>query len=260
VRPTPVSTEGVRSHMFAKTSRRLAHFVTVGVLAGATATILISATASAHTSSVVGVATCETTTHTWSIQWSGQTDSVPSHDIATVTTTAHTPSGSTVPVTVTTTLAPNASYSLTQTGIAGASTSASVTVHVAWTPDTSKSGNTAANSDTFAANASGSVQLTTGCVSSSATPTPTPTVTVTPTPTVTPVVVIPTTTVTPSPTVTPSVLGITIVKSPPTATPPAASLPFTGLPLVPMLGLAFGLVLVGGLLMGSVRRHRVSRS
>ena len=252
--------------MYAKTARRLAHLITAGMVAGATATVLISGTASAHTSSIAGVATCDATTNTWSIQWSGHTDSVPSHDIATVTTTAHTPSGSTVPVTVTTTLAPNANYSLTQTGIAGASTSASVTVHVAWTPDTSKSGNTSGNSDTFAADASGTVQLPGNCVSSSATPTPTPTVTTTPTPTVTPVVVLPTTTVTPSPlatpspTVTPSVLGITIVKSPPTATPPAASLPFTGMPLVPMLGLAVGLMLVGGLLIGSVRRHRLIHS
>ena len=259
--------------MYAKTSRRLAHLITVGVLAGATATVLISGTAGAHTSSVAGVATCDATTQTWSIQWSGQTNAVPSHDIATVTTTAHTPSGSTVPGTVTTTLAPNANYALTQTGIAGASTSASVTVHVAWTPDTSKSGNTSGNSDTFAVNASGSVQLSGSCVSGSSTPTPTPTVTPTPTPTVTPtptptvtpVVVVPTTTVTPSPivtaspTVTASVLGITFAK-PPTATPPVASLPFTGMPLVPMLRLAFGLVLVGGLLIGSVRRHRLTRS
>jgi hypothetical protein len=142
VRPTPFIDRRVRSHMYAKASTRLARLLTVGVLAGATASVLISGTASAHTSSIAGVATCDVATQTWSIQWSGQTDSVPSHDIATVTTTAHTPSGSTVPVTVTTTLAPNANYSLTQTGIAGASTSASVTVHVAWTPDPSKSGNT----------------------------------------------------------------------------------------------------------------------
>jgi hypothetical protein len=32
------------------------------------------------------------------------------------------------------------------------------------------------------------------------------------------------------------------------------------MPTVAMLGLAFALVLVGGLLMGSVRRHRLTRS
>jgi hypothetical protein len=66
---------------------------------------------------------------------------------------------------------------------------------------------------------------------------------------------------TPAPTVctTPpkAVLGVTFTKPP--AKPPVAVLPFTGMPLFQTVLFGFALVLAGGLLIGSSRRHRFSR-
>ncbi|MDQ1485377.1 MAG: hypothetical protein QOJ62_1070 [Actinomycetota bacterium] len=66
-----------------------------------------------------------------------------------------------------------------------------------------------------------------------------------------------------SPSISPSVLGIIFTKKPPLtapkAKPPVATLPFTGVPLVPALTIGFGLVLAGALLLGSTRRHRLRR-
>jgi hypothetical protein len=62
--------------------------------------------------------------------------------------------------------------------------------------------------------------------------------------------------------VSPSVLGVTFVGGPPAApvkAPPVAVLPFTGMPLLPTVALGFGLLLAGALLIGSGRRHRVTR-
>lgn len=60
------------------------------------------------------------------------------------------------------------------------------------------------------------------------------------------------------PSVTPSVLGVTFVN-PPAATP-AATLPFTGMPLLPTVLVGFGLLMTGALLVGSSRRHVLSRA
>lgn len=64
--------------------------------------------------------------------------------------------------------------------------------------------------------------------------------------------------------VSPIVLGETFVVAPPAKAPvkapPAAVLPFTGMPLLPTVALGFGLLLAGALLVGSGRRHRVTRT
>jgi len=63
--------------------------------------------------------------------------------------------------------------------------------------------------------------------------------------------------------VSPTVLGVTFVggppAKPPVKAPPVAVLPFTGMPLLPTVALGFGLLLAGALLIGSGRRHRVTR-
>jgi hypothetical protein len=53
------------------------------------------------------------------------------------------------------------------------------------------------------------------------------------------------------------VLGTTFTQPPPKA-PPVAVLPFTGQPILQTTLVAFGLLLAGGLLVGSSRRHRLS--
>jgi hypothetical protein len=127
---------------------------------GGAASLALVTDASAHTSAIGGVATCDAATGTWSVAWTGHTDKVPANDIASVTVTAATPAGSTVPTgPVTTTLAPNADYSFSQTGVAASATQASVTVHVSWTPKPGTQG----QSDTFAANASGVVTFVGSC-------------------------------------------------------------------------------------------------
>jgi hypothetical protein len=86
------------------------------------------------------------------VLWSGHTDYVPHGDTAAVTTSAYSPAESSVPDTVTTSVAPNADYSFTQTAIPGTATAASVSVHLTWT-----------GPSRFAADASNSVQLTGDC-------------------------------------------------------------------------------------------------
>jgi len=54
-----------------------------------------------------------------------------------------------------------------------------------------------------------------------------------------------------------AVLGVTFTQPPP-KTPPVAVLPFTGQPILQTTLVAFGLLLAGGLLIGSSRRHRLS--
>ena len=54
-----------------------------------------------------------------------------------------------------------------------------------------------------------------------------------------------------------SVLGVTFTQPPP-KTPPVAVLPFTGQPVLQTTLVAIGLVLAGGLLVASSRRHRLS--
>jgi hypothetical protein len=121
---------------------------TTGVLA------LGELAASAHTTAIKGTAVCDTATGTYSIHWVGDTDLVPANDVAKVDITSHSPAASAVPASpITTTLAPNASYSFTQTGIPGNAGTASVAVHVYWTPTAPG----APNSDTFDAPASGTV-------------------------------------------------------------------------------------------------------
>jgi hypothetical protein len=53
------------------------------------------------------------------------------------------------------------------------------------------------------------------------------------------------------------VLGTTFTQPPPKA-PPVAVLPFTGQPILQTTLVAIGLLLAGGLLVGSSRRHRLS--
>ena len=55
-----------------------------------------------------------------------------------------------------------------------------------------------------------------------------------------------------------SVLGVTFTQPPPKK-PPVAVLPFTGQPILQTTLVAFGLLLAGGLLIGSSRRHRLSQ-
>lgn len=55
-----------------------------------------------------------------------------------------------------------------------------------------------------------------------------------------------------------SVLGVTFTQPPP-KTPPTAVLPFTGQPILQTSIVAFALLLTGGLLIGSSRRHRLSQ-
>jgi hypothetical protein len=55
-----------------------------------------------------------------------------------------------------------------------------------------------------------------------------------------------------------AVLGVTFTQPPPKA-PPTAVLPFTGQPILQTTLVAFGLLLAGGLLIGSSRRHRLSQ-
>jgi hypothetical protein len=54
-----------------------------------------------------------------------------------------------------------------------------------------------------------------------------------------------------------AVLGVTFTQPPPKK-PPVAVLPFTGQPILQTTLVAFGLLLTGGLLIGSSRRHRLS--
>ncbi len=54
-----------------------------------------------------------------------------------------------------------------------------------------------------------------------------------------------------------AVLGVTFTQPPPKK-PPVAVLPFTGQPILQTTLVAFGLLLAGGLLIGSSRRHRLS--
>jgi hypothetical protein len=55
-----------------------------------------------------------------------------------------------------------------------------------------------------------------------------------------------------------AVLGVTFTQPPPKKTPPTAVLPFTGQPILQTTLVAIGLLLTGGLLVGSSRRHRLS--
>lgn len=55
-----------------------------------------------------------------------------------------------------------------------------------------------------------------------------------------------------------AVLGVTFTQPPPAKTPPTAVLPFTGQPILQTSIVAFALLLAGGLLVGSSRRHRLS--
>jgi hypothetical protein len=55
------------------------------------------------------------------------------------------------------------------------------------------------------------------------------------------------------------VLGVTFTQPPPAKTPPTAVLPFTGQPIMQTGIVAFALILAGGLLIGSSRRHRLSQ-
>ena len=55
-----------------------------------------------------------------------------------------------------------------------------------------------------------------------------------------------------------AVLGVTFTQPPPAKTPPAQVLPFTGQPILQTSIVAFALLLAGGLLVGSSRRHRLS--
>jgi hypothetical protein len=122
------------------------------LLATAGVSLLGMAPASAHTTNLSGVATCDQSTGTYAISWTGKTDAVPYGMVATVTVTTHTPTDSTVPSTVTSTLPPNADYSFTQTGVAGDATQATVATHIVWTGKT-----------TFAANAYGSLTVGGDC-------------------------------------------------------------------------------------------------
>jgi hypothetical protein len=108
--------------------------------------------ASAHTTGFSGIASCDHASGSYSVLWSGHTDYVPHGDTAAVTTSAYSPAESSVPDTVTTSVAPNADYSFTQTAIPGTATAASVSVHLTWT-----------GPSRFAADASNSVQLTGDC-------------------------------------------------------------------------------------------------
>jgi hypothetical protein len=55
-----------------------------------------------------------------------------------------------------------------------------------------------------------------------------------------------------------AVLGVTFTQPPPAKTPPTAVLPFTGQPVLQTGIVAFALLLAGGLLVASSRRHRLS--
>ncbi len=55
-----------------------------------------------------------------------------------------------------------------------------------------------------------------------------------------------------------AVLGVTFTQPPPAKTPPTAVLPFTGQPILQTSIVAFALLLAGGLLVASSRRHRLS--
>jgi hypothetical protein len=55
-----------------------------------------------------------------------------------------------------------------------------------------------------------------------------------------------------------AVLGVTFTQPPPVKTPPTAVLPFTGQPILQTTVVAVALLLAGGLLIGSSRRHRLS--
>ena len=129
----------------------------------ATAGLLVAGqvAASAHTTAIQGRAVCDTATGTYSVTWVGATDLVPLGDLATVTTTSHSPSASTVPATVTTGLAPNASYTFVQSAIPGTATTALVGVHVVWGPNPVNPNNLPTSN--FAADASGSITGLTGC-------------------------------------------------------------------------------------------------
>jgi len=85
------------------------------------------------TTSLVGVPSCDTTTGTWTVQWTGSPKDTPAGDIGTITVTSATPAGSlVVPDQLTTTQAPKSSYTFTQTGIAGGTTSVTVIVTEDW--------------------------------------------------------------------------------------------------------------------------------
>ncbi len=56
-----------------------------------------------------------------------------------------------------------------------------------------------------------------------------------------------------------AVLGVTFTQPPPAKTPPTAVLPFTGQPILQTGIVAVALLLAGGLLIGSSRRHRLSQ-
>ena len=108
--------------------------------------------ASAHTTDISGVATCIPASGTYSIAWSGATHNVPAGAVGTVTVIEHDPAKSTVPTTVATDIAPDAPYSFTQEGIPNDATQASVKVRVDWT-----------GTDTWTAEATGTVTLPGGC-------------------------------------------------------------------------------------------------
>lgn len=116
--------------------------------------------ASAHSAGLSGTATC-TSDGTFTIHWTGTTSNVPAGDTALVTTTTHSPAGSSVPGTIATALAANAGYSFDQTGVPGDAGTASVSVHLKWT-------------DTFAADSSNQVGGLTGCTPSAPPPPPPP--------------------------------------------------------------------------------------
>lgn len=124
------------------------------VLALATVGLVITAqAASAHTTAISGVAACQSD-GTYKITWTGHTDQVPAGDIATVT--EKTPDNKVI----TSSLAPNADYTYTTTA-PGSASSQSTTVHVDWIPNPARSREQA--SDTFSADASGSITLAGTC-------------------------------------------------------------------------------------------------
>ena len=134
--------------------RRLTAFALIMPMAFVGALTLGEAAAFAHTTSIAGTAVCDTTHGTYTVHWVGVTASVPADRVAAVTTTAHSPAESSVPATVVTNLAPNASYFFDQTGIPGTASSVSVSVHIDWT-----------GGGTFSTNASGSLTGLTPCTS-----------------------------------------------------------------------------------------------
>jgi hypothetical protein len=105
--------------------------VTAG-LAAAIGVVVIANPASAHTASLRGVATCDTTSGTDSLTDTGQSERT---DLAgDVTVTGSTPSGTSVsPMSLS--VPGHGTFTIKQTGIPADAASASLTVHVQWPDD-----------------------------------------------------------------------------------------------------------------------------